>query len=205
MVDSESVAVGREVAAWLTDRFVVPEAGGEGQQSLRDAGDDAAERARPVALERELLLERLEDRLDPLPGAAERPEARLLVLAVGAHQATAVVGDEALEVAAREALVAEHDAPLDRDPLEDLGRRPALGNVGRRELEADRHALRGAEQKQPKAPEEARVRAAVAVAGVACQLGATRGLARLAARNGGRVEQPEPIAEAGRGEREQVD
>jgi hypothetical protein len=40
---------------------------------------------------------------------------------------------------------------------------------------------------------------------VACQLGATRGLARLAAGNGGRVEQPEPVAEAGRGEREQVD
>src|SRR5215211_8516027 len=197
MVDSESVAVGREVAAWLTDRFVVPEAGGEGQQSLRDAGDDAAERARPVALERELLLERLEDRLDPLPGAAERPEARLLVLAVGAHRAAAVVGDEPLEVAAREALVGEHHAAVDRDALEDLGRRPALRDVGRRELEADRHPVRGAEQKEPKAPEEARVRAAVAVGGVAGQLGAARGRARLAAGNRGRVEQPEPVAKAG--------
>src|SRR5215211_1744435 len=152
MVDSQSVAVGREMGAWFTDRFVVPEACGEGEQSLRDAGHDSAERACSVPLERELLLERLEDRLDPLAGAAERAEAGLLVLAVGAHQHAAVVGDELLELAASEALVGEHQAALDRHPLEDLGRRLALGNVGRRELEADRHAVRGAEQKEPLSP-----------------------------------------------------
>lgn len=56
MVDSDLVAVGGEVSAWVADRFVVPEAGGEGEQALSHAGGDAAEGACSVALQGELSL-----------------------------------------------------------------------------------------------------------------------------------------------------
>jgi hypothetical protein len=176
-----------------------------GEQALGDAGHNSRQGARPVTLERELLLERLEDRFDPLAHAAERAKARRLVVAVRAHQAAAVVGDELLELAPGKALVGAHDPAVDRDPLEDLGRRLALGDVGRRELEANRHPVRGAEQGQAKAPEKARVRAAIAVGGVAGEGRAAGGLARLAAGQGRRVEQPELIAERARREGQRVD
>src|SRR5215211_6287033 len=111
MVDSGSVGVGREVSAWFTDLFVVPEPGGEGEHALGDAGDDAGQGAGSVALERQLFFECLEDRLDPLSDPAERPEAWGFVFAVGSYELTAEVGDELLEVAAGEAFVGEHDAP----------------------------------------------------------------------------------------------
>jgi hypothetical protein len=106
-------------------RFVVPEACGEREQALSDAGHHSTEGAGGMALEGGLFLERLNDRLDPMPGAAERAEARCFVLSVWTHEPAAVVGDELLELTAREALVGEHDAALDRDALEDLGGRPA--------------------------------------------------------------------------------
>src|SRR5215218_11179707 len=99
MVDSDLVAVGGEVAAGVTDRFVVPEAGGEGERALSDAGGDAAEGSAAVAFERELVFERVEDRFDPLARAAERAEAERLVVAVGAHEPAAEIGDELLELA----------------------------------------------------------------------------------------------------------
>ena len=74
----------------------------------------------------------------------------------------------------------------------------ALGSVGRGELEADRHAVRGADEVEPEAPEAARVGGAVAVGRVARELRALDGLARLGAGDRGRVEQPQPIAAGGR-------
>ena len=195
MVDSQSVGVGREVTAWVTDLFVVPEAGREGQHALGDSCDDAGECAGAVAFERELFLERLEDRLDPLSHPAERSKPRPLVLAVGADELPAEIGDQLLELASREAFVGQHDAPIERNALEDLGGRAPLGDVGRGEFEADRHAVRRAEQKEPEAPEIARVRAAVAVSGVAGERRAASGLARLATRDRGRVEQQQLVAE----------
>src|SRR5215211_1679095 len=188
MVDSDLVAVGGEVAAGVADRFVVPEAGGEGEQALGDASGDAAEGATAVTFERELVLERVEDRFDPLAGATERAEAQRLVLSVGAHEPATEISHELLELAPGKALVGEHDAPFDRHALEDLGGRLALGHIGRRELETDRHAVRCAQQKEPKAPKETRVRAAIAVAGMAGQGRATSGLARLSAGHRGRIE-----------------
>src|SRR5438046_9443987 len=85
MVDSElwggSVGVGGEVAAGVADLLVVPQAGGERQQSQADAGGDAERGAAAVTLEREGVLERVDDRLDPLADAAEVAEAGWLVLA----------------------------------------------------------------------------------------------------------------------------
>src|SRR6266545_5751097 len=54
--------------------FVVPDDGGEGEESLQDAGGDAGEAARGVAFEVELKLEGLVDRLDDL---RERPQEAL--------------------------------------------------------------------------------------------------------------------------------
>jgi hypothetical protein len=43
MIDSVSVAVGGEVAAWVTDVVIVDESGCEGEQSECDAHADAGE------------------------------------------------------------------------------------------------------------------------------------------------------------------
>src|SRR3954449_8250656 len=105
MVDSVSVAVGGEVAAWVTDVVVVDESGGEGQESERDAGAEALDGASAVGFEGELALAGPEHRFDPLAHGAERAVAWGLVLAVGAQEARAERGHVGLEVGAGEALV----------------------------------------------------------------------------------------------------
>src|SRR3989304_6403150 len=86
MVDSESVVMDGEVPAGRAQEPVVPAAGGEREQTLGDAGDEALEGAGAVALERELVLARVDDRLDPLAHATERAEAGLFGGAGGAQQ-----------------------------------------------------------------------------------------------------------------------
>ncbi len=81
-----SVVLGDEMAAWVADVPVVPEAGGEREQALRDAGDEALQGASAVAFDRELVLAGVDDRLDPLSDAAERTEATWFVAAVGTHE-----------------------------------------------------------------------------------------------------------------------
>ncbi len=71
----------------------------------------------------------------------------------------------------------------------------ALWCVGRGELESDRGAVGGAEQIEPKTPEVARMRAAVAVAGIATELRPAGSFARLSAGDRGRVKQPQSVAE----------
>src|SRR5688572_2931784 len=107
MVDSESVAVGCEVPAWVTDVVVVDESGGEGQQPERDADADAGDCAATVAFERELALAGPEHRLDPLTDGAQRAVAARFVLAVGSQQAAAETGHVLLELLAREALIGD--------------------------------------------------------------------------------------------------
>lgn len=81
------------------DEPVVPDRGGEGEESRGDAGVDAGDGSAAVFFEGELAFQRVEHGLDPLPDAAELPEPRRLVLAVGAEQMRAeVVGDEGLEL-----------------------------------------------------------------------------------------------------------
>src|SRR6266508_6309349 len=102
MVDSESVAVGGEVAAWVTDVVVVDESGGERQEPERDAGADAGQGAGAVGFEGELALAGPDDRLDPL---AHRPEGAVtvgFVAAVGAQEAGAEGGHDLLELLAGE-------------------------------------------------------------------------------------------------------
>src|SRR3990170_8723725 len=107
MVDSESVVIDGEVPAGRAQERVVPAAGGEREQTLRDAGDEALQGAGAVALERELVLAGVDDRLDPLSEAAERTEASWFIAAVGAHELAAARGDELLELVAGEAFVAD--------------------------------------------------------------------------------------------------
>src|SRR5918998_6196006 len=83
MVDSVSVAVGGEVAAWVTDVVVVDKACGECEQSERDAGAEALEGAAAVGFEGELSFAGPEHRFDPLADWSERSVAMGFVVAVG--------------------------------------------------------------------------------------------------------------------------
>src|SRR6266496_4859935 len=85
-VCSASVVVGGEVSSGLAGVPVVPEGGGEREQSLGDSGLQARHGVSAVLFERELAFDRVDDRLDPLPDAAETAEACWLVFAVGAEE-----------------------------------------------------------------------------------------------------------------------
>src|SRR4051812_8669887 len=178
MVDSVLVAVGGEVAAWVTDLVVVPDAGCEREQAERDAAGEAGQGAGAVAFESELAFASPEHRFDPLANRSEGSVAARFVFAVGAQEAGAAAGHELLELFAREAFVGDDGVSGDGDASEQLGGNITFGDVGGGELKADRHPVRGAEQVEPEAPEVARVAAAVAIAGVPGELRASRGLAR---------------------------
>src|SRR5215210_7554950 len=195
MVDSVSVAVGGELAAWVTDVVVVPEGGCEGEQSESDACAEAGQGAGAVAFESKLAFAGGEDRFDPLAQGAELAETDGFVLAVGAQEVGAAIGHERLELAPGEALVRDDGIAVEWHPFEHLLGDLSLRSVGGGELESDRGAVGGAEQVEPKTPEVARMRAAVAIAGMATELRAPRRFARLPAGDRGRVEQPEPVAE----------
>src|ERR671910_554749 len=194
MLDSELVGIGGEATPRLADPAVMPEAGRECEQAQGDAGAEPGQGASAVALETELALAGPEDRLDPLADAPERAEARLLVLAVGTQEARASVGHPALELGAREALVGDDGVAGERDLLEHLAGDLPLRGVGRRQLEGDRGAVGRAEQIEAESPEVSRVRAAVAVGGIARELRAPDGLPGAPAGHRGGVEQPEPVA-----------
>ena len=115
----------------------MPAAGGEREQTLGDAGDEALEGAGAVALERELVLARVDDRLDPLAHATERAEAGLFVGAVGAQQSRSGGADDLLELGSGKALVDDQRLPGLERPLEQRERDLALGRVGGGELEGD--------------------------------------------------------------------
>src|SRR5579859_5849824 len=103
MVDSESVAVGGEVAAWVTDCLVVGEAGCEREQAQGDADAEAGECSAAVAFECELAFGGPDCGFDPLADGAERPVAGRFVFAVGAQEARAEAGHVCLELLAGEA------------------------------------------------------------------------------------------------------
>src|SRR5215210_443813 len=94
MVDSVSVAVGGEVAAWVTDLVVVPEAGCEREQAKRDAAGEAGHGAGAVAFESELAFAGPKHRFDPLANRSEGSVAAWFVFAVGAQKAGAAAGHE---------------------------------------------------------------------------------------------------------------
>src|SRR6266571_994774 len=205
MVDPELVAIGAKAPARLTDLGVMPEPGGEGEEPQPDAGAQVRECAVAVALEAELSLAGPKDRFDPLAHAPERSESERLVLAIGTKELGSAIGHPALELGAGEALVGDDGEAGERDPLEHLARDLSLGSICRGELEGDRGPVARAEQIEAKAPEVARVRAAVAVGCDPRELGASNRLARGRAGDRGRIEQPQLIAPLRRAEGEVVD
>src|SRR5579859_5579372 len=102
MVDSESVAVGGEVAAWITDVLVVDESSGEGEHSERDTDADAWDGAAAVAFECELAFAGPEGRLDPLADRPERAVAAWFVFAVRAQESRSEASHDLFELLAGE-------------------------------------------------------------------------------------------------------
>src|SRR5438132_6759676 len=146
----------------LPELPAVPDAGGEGEHALADAGPDTLGDVAAVSLEGELALGGLVDRLDPLADMAELAEARLLVLAVGAHELSVQGRDDLLELLAREALVGDDDLCAGEQPVlagtfEQRCGDLALGLVRRGQAEADRHPVGRAQQIKPQPPEVAGV------------------------------------------------
>ena len=108
MVVVDEVAAGGLDDSCLPEQPAVPDAGGEGEHALADAGAHAFGDPAAVLFEVELVLGGVVDRLDPLADPAELAESRLLVLAVGAHERGVEGRDDVLELA-RESLVGDDD------------------------------------------------------------------------------------------------
>ena len=140
---------------------VVPDGGGEGEESSHDARVDASDGASAVVFEGELAFHRVEHGLNPLTDSAEFPEAFLLVFAVGSDQMGAeFVGHERFERGSGEALVAnDHLSGVKQLPVVAEHRFGgfAFSDLGIRLPPDDRHAVRGAEQVEAESPEESGV------------------------------------------------
>ena len=149
MVDSVSVAGGGEVAAWVTDVVVVEDAGGEGEQAQRDAGGQAF-RVRPPWASRVSwpLQVQKTDSIHWRIGA-EGAVAEGFVVAVGTQEVGVQAGHERFEFLAGEALVGEHGVAVKVGALGASCGADAFAEVGREQLEADRHAVGRAEQVEP--------------------------------------------------------
>src|ERR1051326_9493337 len=90
------------------DEPVVPDPGGEGEQALSDAHDNAEAGATAVFFESELALEGVVDALDVLAGPGQLAEAPPLVAAVRSDEDGRQFADEVLELPAGVPLVG-HD------------------------------------------------------------------------------------------------
>ena len=144
------------------DGVVVPDGGGEGEEALRDAGDDAGGGATAVAFEVELAFEGVVDRLDDLPQRFEEPGAGPVrfALAGRAQQGDAGVGQGGLELAAEVVLVRDQGLACrrpvrSRSAARMSSRTCALVGLRAGEREPDRQPVQGAQQVQPQAPEVA--------------------------------------------------
>src|SRR5919198_2806393 len=197
MVD-RLMPVGGQRSRWQPELPVEVDGGGEGEDARGDAADESAGGSREMALEAELLLERVDDRLDALADAPDRRRGALwFVGAGGAEQEGAEFGDGLLEVGAREAFVGDHELTDGRLPAKQLERGLALGSVGGDEVEVPDATVRAAPEDEPHAPVEARVGGRVAEAAPGRELGAVDRLHALPAGQRGRVHVAERVVEAG--------
>src|SRR5579859_6954924 len=104
MIDSVSVGVGGEVAAWVTDCLVVGEAGCECEEPECDADAQSGDGAAAVAFECELAFAGPERRFDPLADRSERAVASRFVFSVWSQKPCAEAGHDLFELLAGEAL-----------------------------------------------------------------------------------------------------
>src|ERR687898_3114552 len=197
---SRSVVVGDQGSAdGESEVVVVPDGGGQGQETLRDPGADPGDGAAAVAFEVELAFQGVVDRLDDLAQRLKQPLTRPpgFAGAGGSEQGDAGVGEFGLEQLAVVVLVPDHGLPGPSGQAggvgEDVGQGVSLVGFGAGERPADREAVQGGDQVQPQPPEVAGVGGAVAVFGPPGQVGTLRGLAGAAALHRGRVDHPDGV------------
>ncbi len=176
---------------------VVPDAGGEGEESLSGAAEDAGRDSAAVMLQAELAFEGVDHGLDPLADAGDLAVPDRLVLAVRPHEMGAeAFADEGLELLPGEALVSQDHLPGADEAVvafQTCCHHPAFAELGVGQAPGDGHALGGGDQVEAQAPEEAGVAAAVSVAEVSVQVGAFDGLAGGRAGQRGGVDQPQVV------------
>src|SRR6476620_5689254 len=100
MVDALSASVGGEGSCWLVGEVVVPDPGGQREQSQADAGAESGQGAGAVAFEAELAFAGPDGRFDPLAHSAEAAVATRFVVAVGKQEGRARLGHQGFEVCA---------------------------------------------------------------------------------------------------------
>lgn len=111
MVVGDQAALDRSV-----ELPVPPDAGGQGEQPLGDPDPDALDGVGAVAFQAELVVEGVDDRLDPLAHPAQVAEPGGLVAAVGSSQDRAQLPDNRVELAAGQPLSARMAMPGRRMP-----------------------------------------------------------------------------------------
>src|SRR5260221_8127280 len=199
MVDSTpSGDVVDQSAARAPEPVVEREGGGQGQEALGDASAQVVKGAGAVALEGEDVLAGPEDRLDPLADRSEVDCAGGPVLASRPCDRGLELSDRFGEAAAGVALVADEDLPT--DPVctfEQLDPHLALVALGGGEREGAWGSVRGEQPVQAEAPEEARVRSAVAVVGGVTQGRAPCRLHRASALDRSRVDEQQVVVKTG--------
>src|SRR4249919_112787 len=192
------VPVRSERAWWSAELPVEVDGGGEGEDPRGDAADKPAWGLGEVPFETELVLERVDDRLDALADAPDRRCRPLLfVSSTWPQEQPAELSDRLLEVGAREALVGDHELTDGRLALEQLEHRLALACVRRNEVEVADAAIGAAPEHESHAPVETRMGGAVAEPAPGGELGAVRRLHALPAGKRGRVDVAERVVEAG--------
>src|SRR6266542_2127524 len=186
----------------LAGVVVVPDGGGEGEEALKDAGDDAVVGASAVSFEIELAFQGVVDGLDELAQRFEEPGAGpgFLAFAGGAQERGSLVNQERLEFGAGVTLVGQDDLTGARAEqgvvdLEEVAGDLTLVDLRVGEGERDGQTGGGADQMQAQPPEVAGVAGAVAVAGVAGQVRAFRGRPGPAALDRGGVDHPDVVEE----------
>src|SRR6266540_3273797 len=190
--------VSGEGAAWLAELPVEVDGGVEGEDAGGDAANEAGWSLREVVFEPQLVLERVDDRLDSLPDLPDRRRLPLrLVGSAGAQQECAELADGLLEVAAGEALIGDHELADGRLPLQQLEHGLALGRVGGDELEVTHAAVRAAPEHEAHAPVETGVGGAVAEPAPGRQLRPIDGGNALPAGQRRGVHVAERVVEAG--------
>jgi hypothetical protein len=194
MIDSTgSGAVVDECAWWAAELVVEGDDGSEGEKALKHALSQPGQGTGAVALECERALAAPEDRLDALTDRCQvRPSAGL-ILAGGSEDHGVELADRTREGSPGIALVADQDlAAVARNPRQQLQRDLALVALGRRHGDRSGRTVRRADRVHPEAPEEARVRTAVAVVDGIGQRRALNGLTTSGALDRGGVDQQRP-------------
>src|ERR671924_1025484 len=88
---------------------VEPDSSGQGQQPLGDPNPDTLDGVGAVVFQAKLVLEGVEDGLDPLADPAQRAEPVGLISPVWAGQGRAQLADQRVELAPGQPLVGQYD------------------------------------------------------------------------------------------------